>query len=122
MSEHVALPPARHEPQDVSFRYMALGFAGTLCIILLCLLLVMWMFPSIEVDRRLPGQTPVYPEPRLQSDPAVDLQKFLKSERARLNSTGWADREHGIAHIPIDEAMQRIVQQGIADWPRESPR
>ena len=122
MSEHVALPPARHESQDVSFRYMALGFAGTLGVVLLCLLLVMWMFPSIKVDRRLPGQVPVYPEPRLQSDPAVDLQKFLNSERERLNSTGWVDREHGIAHIPIDDAMKRIVQQGIADWPKEPSR
>ena len=25
-------------------------------------------------------------------------------------------RARGIAHIPIDDAMQRLAQQGIPDW------
>src|SRR6201995_2408972 len=114
MAEHESiLPPARYEHQDVAFRYMALGFAATFAAILLSLLLVMWRYPSIEVDRRLAGPLPVFPQPRLQPDPAADLRQFLDSEQARLNSSGWLDRAHGVAHIRIDDAMQRIAQQGI---------
>jgi hypothetical protein len=122
MAEHeTVLPPARYEHQDVVFRYMVIGFAGTFAAILLNLLLVMWLYPSIAVDKRLAGPLPAYPQPRLQSDPAADMRKFLHSELNRLNSAGWVDRGHGIAHIPIKDAMQRIAQQGIPDWPKEPP-
>jgi hypothetical protein len=118
MAEHQsALPPARHEMQDVSFPYMAIGFFGTLVVLLFSVMLVMWIYPSAVVDRRLTGQLPRYPEPRLQSDPTADLRHFVAAELAELNSSGWVDRSKGIAHIPIDKAMQRIAQQGIPDWP-----
>ena len=120
MAEHeTALSPARYERQDVVFRSMVLGFAGTLAAILLSLLLVMWLYPSIEVDKRLAGPLPSYPQPQLQSDPHADLQTFLKGERARLNSSGWVDRAQGIVHIPIEDAMKHIAQRGIPDWPKE---
>ena len=117
--QETALAPARYEPQDFVFRYIVLGFAGTFAVVLLSLFLVIWLYPSIEVDKRLAGPLPAYPRPRLQSDPATDKQKFLYSELARLNSSGWVDRAHGIAHIPIADAMKRIAQQGIPDWPKE---
>lgn len=28
----------------------------------------------------------------------------------RLGSTGWVDRQRGLAHIPIDRAMDRVVK------------
>ncbi len=111
------LPPARHELQDVSFPYLVAGLSATLITLLLSALLVMWIYPSVVVDRRLTGSLPDYPEPRLQSDPAADLRHFVAGELQQLNSSGWADKEHGLAHIPIDEAMQRIAQKGIPDWP-----
>jgi len=51
----------------------------------------------------------------------VEQQTFdlvVRGERARarqlerLGSTGWLDRQAGIAHIPIDEAM-RLVAAGV---------
>lgn len=110
-------PPARYEPQDVVFRYLVLGLTGTILAVLLSLLLVIWLYPTIEVDKRLTGSLPPYPQPRLQSDPAADMGHFLHLELARLNSSGWVDRAHGIAHIPIDDAMHRVARQGIPDWP-----
>jgi hypothetical protein len=29
-------------------------------------------------------------------------------QRQRLESFGWVDKEKGIAHIPIDRAMERV--------------
>jgi hypothetical protein len=45
------------------------------------------------------------------------MDAFLQKETEQLNSSGWIDRAHGIAHIPIGEAMRRIAAQGIPDWP-----
>ena len=80
-------------------------------------LLVGVIYPGIVVDRRLPGPAPHYPDPQLQVDPARDLRRFVANEMAKLNSSGWIDQAHGIAHIPIDEAMRRIAHDGIPDWP-----
>jgi hypothetical protein len=40
-------------------------------------------------------------------------------EEERLHRYGWVDRPHGVAHIPIDEAMDLVVAEsasaGVAD-------
>jgi hypothetical protein len=115
------LPPARHEPQDVAFSHLSLGFVAMLALLLLSVLLGMWLYPSTLVDRRLSGTLPSYPEPQLQSNPAADLRRFKAEELSRLDSSGWVDRSQGIAHIPIDEAMRRLAEQGVADWPAKGP-
>jgi hypothetical protein len=125
MAEHeAALPPARYEPRDASVRYVSIGFAATLVLLLLATLLGMWIYPSTPVDRRMAGPLPNYPGPRLQSDPTKDLRRFVAAEMDHLNSSGWVNRANGAAHIPIDAAMRRVSEQGIPDWPapREKPR
>jgi hypothetical protein len=112
-----ALPPARYEQSDVTFRFLLCGAAVVLNTILLCAFGVMWLYPTAVQDRRLTSALPVYPVPRLQSDPAADLQRFTAQELSRLNSVGWVDKSHGVVHIPIDEAMRRVAAQGIRDWP-----
>ena len=116
------LPFARYERKDVTFRFLATGFACMLVAILLCALLAMWIYPRSVVDRRLGSALPEYPAPRLQSDPTADLHRLLDAQMAQLNSAGWVDRQGGIAHIPIDDAMKRIAQQGIPDWPANGDR
>jgi hypothetical protein len=57
-------------------------------------------------------QTP--PLPRLQVDRLADRQVVLDPER--LASTyGWTDKAQQRAHIPVDQAMRLMAQQG---WPR----
>lgn len=115
-----ALPPARYEQADVTFRFLLCGAGVVLGTVLLCTFGVMWLFPTTVQDRRLTTALPVYPAPRLQADPAADLQRFTAQELSRLNSVGWVDKGHGIVHIPIKDAMRRIAVQGIPDWPTAS--
>jgi hypothetical protein len=112
------LPPARHEHSDVTTRSALIAFLLTLSGLLASVLLVLWLYPGLAIDRRLPTAAPVYPSPRLQADPAADMQRFLKSELARLNSAGWDDQAKDQGHIPIDQAMRRIAASGIPDWPK----
>jgi len=54
-----------------------------------------------------------FPEPRLIVTPAVDLEKLRAHEDEELKSYGWVDRGSGIVRIPIDRAMELIVQRGL---------
>ncbi|MDB6124986.1 MAG: hypothetical protein JWQ71_3979 [Pedosphaera sp.] len=55
----------------------------------------------------------VFPEPRLQVSPPLDLKELRAQERAELNSYGWVDKKSGVVRIPIDKAMEMIAQKGL---------
>jgi hypothetical protein len=53
----------------------------------------------------------------LQTDPRSDLAALRSYERSELDRLGWADRDRNVVHIPIDRAMQLLVDRGIPGWP-----
>ena len=59
-----------------------------------------------------------FPEPRLEENERTELNGFRYSEEQQLNSYGWVDTSAGIAHIPIDQAMQLIAQRGLPTTPQ----
>jgi hypothetical protein len=54
-----------------------------------------------------------FPEPRLQIKPAADLARLRAAEGADLNSYGWVNRDSGTVRIPIDRAMQLLLERGL---------
>ena len=58
--------------------------------------------------RRIP------PPPRLQADPEGDLRAHREPKRRRLDGYGWVNRAAGIAHIPIEKAMEMEAAEGEA--------
>jgi hypothetical protein len=54
---------------------------------------------------------PSPPEPRLQVDPKVDLQEYLRQEQQILKTYGWVSRGQGQVHIPIERAMEMVVER-----------
>jgi hypothetical protein len=118
MSEQVEkeLPPARHEASDVGVRQALLGLVVTALVLVGIALVPRWLFPSARYPT--PASAPNYfADPQLQPSPAADTQAFRAAEMRWLTSTGWVDQAHGIAHIPIDDAIRRVAETGIADWP-----
>lgn len=59
-----------------------------------------------------------FPEPRLEENERTELDGFRYQEEERLNSYGWVDEKAGIAHIPIERAMQLIAQRGLSTTPK----
>jgi len=53
------------------------------------------------------------PEPRLQPDPRLDLQRMRQEESTNLNSYGWVNPNAGAVRIPINRAMDRILEKGL---------
>jgi hypothetical protein len=71
-----------------------------------------------DADRHLTINPPA---PTLQLDAPADLATLNARAATQLASYGWVDRENGIAHIPLAQAMQDIAARGIADFP-EAPQ
>jgi len=59
------------------------------------------------------------PEPRLQgmpghlTDPQQDLRDKLKADNDANKKLSWVDQKAGIAQIPVQDAMQLIVEKGL---------
>ncbi|MFO1434453.1 MAG: hypothetical protein U1F76_30960 [Candidatus Competibacteraceae bacterium] len=110
--------PAGHEPEGVFVRRILAIAAGLIAVIVLCAAAVWGMLrlkgqPATSLSRTAPPVQPVNtPPPRLQIAPTLDLEDLLTRQRQRLNSYGWTDRQQGIVHIPIERAMELLVQQG----------
>lgn len=56
-----------------------------------------------------------FPQPRLIVKPGATLADLRAAEDRELNSYGWVDRSAGIARIPIDRAMQLLLERGLPD-------
>ena len=54
-----------------------------------------------------------FPQPSLQTNPALDLEALRRREDAILNGYRWIDRNTGTAAIPIDRAIDLLAQRGL---------
>jgi len=63
----------------------------------------------------------VFPEPRLQTNDAGEMQNFLNSEQELLNPAQPFTDPSGAVHIPISLAMQLIEQRGLPSRPGAPP-
>src|SRR5262245_30447737 len=59
----------------------------------------------------------VPPAPRLEVQPAVELQTLRSDEDRLLSTYGWTDKEHGIVRLPIEKAMELQLQRGFPTKP-----
>src|SRR5271166_4921768 len=58
--------------------------------------------------------------PMLETNERGQFKDFLINQEDQLNTYGWVDKDAGIAHIPIKQAMDLIVQQGLPVYPQSS--
>ncbi|MGE3488813.1 MAG: hypothetical protein AB7N29_02315 [Vicinamibacterales bacterium] len=59
------------------------------------------------------GQQRNPPAPNLQMQPFKDVYMLRQGEADKLGSYGWVDKDGGIARIPIDRAMEMLLQRGL---------
>jgi len=113
---------SEHETRDADTNslFLIIGFlvlSGV--IILLGVWILMRSISARETAQqprsRMPEVTDAFPQPRLETNPGVELEKIRAEEQAQLSSYGWINRDAGIAHIPIDRAMEIIVARGLPD-------
>lgn len=53
------------------------------------------------------------PTPALQTQPFRDLYLLRGEETKRLEAYGWVDKDGGVTHIPVERAMELMLQKGF---------
>jgi len=54
-----------------------------------------------------------FPNPKLEEDERGQLNGIRLTEDQMLDSYGWVDEKAGTVHIPIERAMDLLVQRGL---------
>ena len=119
-----------YEKSDASPRgllYFALIMAAILAAVSLSLILLFKHFQKAEapasfVPTPFAAEQPLPPGPRVQPNPGADMQSYYESQQKILNSYGWVDRQKGIVRLPIDRAMQLLLERGLPTRSVPSPR
>lgn len=137
-------PQPKHEVRDINARgvvMFCLGLAAAVLVVTVVLWGLFHVF-SKQAEQREPEVSPMFrqgrakqdfPAPQLQPPPpvpgaednryrpfitdTVDLETMQQRERYNLNSYGWVDQNAGIVHIPIEQAMDMLVRQGLPTRP-----
>lgn len=113
-----------HERKDVDVPSLfTIGLLLLLsCIAIFIVVTLMMRYFKAHEPAVIAGQANVpvtraqeFPQPRLIVKPGATLADLRAAEDAELNSHGWVDRNTGIARIPIDRAMQLLLQRGLPD-------
>lgn len=61
----------------------------------------------LATERTLP------PSPRLQAHPHQELLEFCSAQEQDLKTYRWVDQQNGIVQIPVDRAMELILERGL---------
>lgn len=108
-----------HEIRDVNAR----GLFWFVVILLVCVVLihivvaVIFKYYAGQNPQTFAAETPIvpshdqWPKPAQQISPEEDLKEFRATQEKLLCSYGWVDREKGIVRIPVERAMDLVIQE-----------
>jgi hypothetical protein len=101
-----------HDVHARAIVWSALGIAATIASVVCAVFLLLheWQVPP-GADRARLGFDLVVPGPALQPAPQLDLDRYRAEKERQLHATGWVDAPKGIAHVPVDTAMEMLVQR-----------
>jgi len=114
-----------HELRDVTFRPIVGFCIGLFLLVALCFWVTRTMFnyfaareaKSASIPSLVKERPQLPPEPRLQVLSAQDREQVRTAEESVLHSYGWVNPLSGIVRIPIERAMQLIVERGLPPVP-----
>ena len=118
-------PGARHEHTDIDVN-LGYKFAMWLALSMLLSVGIVWgtfyVFEGQEksastLAQKYPLAATLKPKdpplPNLQKQPFKDVLNLRNSENKQLTAYGWVDKDGGITHIPIAQAMEVMLQRGF---------
>jgi hypothetical protein len=109
----------RHEPEGSSARGILLGallFLVSLALILVCVRALLRYFRQVNPSR-MPGNVPAQVTSSPVTPwvhPARDLAELRAREDEHLTTYAWLDREQRVVRIPIEQALQRLLEPHAA--------
>ena len=117
-TRHPQDPRLGHETTDVNV--WAVGkFAIALVVVCVLSLAMLWgllkYFQSEQATRMVPTVEPtkLFPQPRLQRTPVLDLRAIRAEEDKLLDSYAWVDQKQGVVRIPVALAIDVLAKRGL---------
>ena len=110
-----------HEQRDANVKLITWFAVGLVVCAIIIHLVTGWLYkvfkddyPSPDAPSRIAlDAKPIAPAPQLQTNAQVDLAKYEDEENKKLNSYGWLDKRAGVIHVPIERAIDLLVQRGL---------
>ena len=120
----VAAEPDRVPTKIVVALYGLLAIAAIISAVLV-LVLFRWLEGRAERKDRATiaeaglerPQDAIPPPPRLQIHAVASWKSFRDAETARLSTYGWMDRASGAVHVPVERAMEIVIERGVGPLP-----
>jgi|GEM_PF-5982384 len=76
---------------------------------------------SKQIIQRIQNTYSLKDGPRLQVDDERDLNEMLRQEKPRLEEYNWINKEQHVVQIPVEHAMELLVQRGLPYVPAAKP-
>ena len=121
---------AGYERRDVNPRailWLMAGVTGCALVAMAALWILINAFER-QAASRDPARSPLVGErlpsaaPELQPTPVHDYQAFQASQERALTTYGWVDREKSIVRLPVERAMQLLLERGEPTTSEDKPQ
>lgn len=112
-------PDHDHEHSDWNLKIVTWGAAILVITVAILCSGAWWIFrefrsnAAARIMGTVRGNENIPPSPRLEVSPTAELTATRNREQEILDTYGWIDRSQGIVRIPIEHAMQLMVQHGF---------
>jgi hypothetical protein len=117
-TRHPHDPRLGHETTDVNV--WAVGkFAIGLVVVCVMSIAMLWgllkYFQSEQATSMATTVEPtkLFPQPRLQRTPVLDLRAIRAEEDKMLDSYAWVDQKQGLVRIPVALAIDVLAKRGL---------
>jgi hypothetical protein len=111
-----------HESRDLGIRGILI-FGGALVVVAAAIQVGLFLVLRGMVERRDRGEEPrsifegprqpEIPAPRLMTREGQGLAELRAEEERVLATYGWIDRKEGVVRIPVERAMELILERGL---------
>ena len=100
------------QPAEINNRAVLIIVGGFMLFVAVAIAGLLLFLKAQAPDTFAPRTEQRFPQPELQKAPQNDLSRFEAAQHDLLSAYAWVERDHGIARIPIDEAMRLIAGRG----------
>ncbi len=136
MSSHKAAPvipdPKGYESGDLDLapivKWMTFLEVFVLAMTIVTIPIYLFFLPKTTVGDVTRFAEHPMPEatPKIQAQPKIEMKDFRMDEQAKSDGYSWVDKSKGEARIPVDKAMEMVIEKGadgvvIGTPPAEKP-
>jgi hypothetical protein len=113
-------PPAAQAEEGINWSAVLGTGIGSLVVFAIAIFIVVRMLDAREKALQPHGPDPLPKQvgqieigivDQVPFDVTRSLQAYRDERTQRLETWGWVDRKAGIVHMPIDRAMELVVQE-----------